>query len=68
MRLPSITLYGARHSHVTHLLMMGVHPKVAGDRAGHSSTQVTMDTYSHVLPEVDREAGEKVGILLFKGA
>lgn len=67
-RIPDITLYGARHSHITHLLMANVHPKAAGDRAGHSSTQVTMDTYSHVLPAVDRDAAEKIGTLLFPPA
>jgi integrase len=65
-RVPDIKLYGARHSHLTHLLMMpGGHLKVASARAGHSSIGVTGDTYSHVLPEVDREVGDKIGVLLF---
>lgn len=66
--LPEPKLYGARHSHITHLLMANVHPKVASGRAGHSSTAITMETYSHVLPEVDQEAGKKIGELLFRVA
>lgn len=61
-----IRLYDARHTHITHLLMLGYNPKVAADRAGHSTVTITLDTYSHVLPELDKEAGEKAGNLLFQ--
>ena len=60
-----IRLYDARHSHLTHLMMMGYNPKVAADRAGHSSITITLDTYSHVLPGLDKQAGESAGQLLF---
>jgi integrase len=62
--LPTPKLYGARHSHMTHLLMAGVHPKAAAQRGGHTEA-VSMDVYSHVLPEVDAQAGEKINSLLF---
>ena len=65
--LPTPKLYGARHSHLTHLLMAGVHPKAAAQRGGHTEA-VSMDVYSHVLPEVDAQAGEKINTLLFKVA
>jgi integrase len=68
VRLPDINLYGARHSHLTHFLKLGGHPKAASSRAGHGSAAFTMDTYQHAIPEVDAEAGEKIGVLLFKGA
>ena len=64
--LPVVRLYDARHTHITHLLMAGVHPKVAADRAGHSTVNLTLNTYSHVLPEVDKAAAETIGVLLFK--
>ncbi|MGA6933250.1 MAG: tyrosine-type recombinase/integrase, partial [Pseudolabrys sp.] len=50
-----------RHTHATHMLMSGVHPKVAQERLGHSSIAVTMDTYSHVLPGMQEDAAKKVG-------
>lgn len=62
--LPRIKLYACRHTHITHLLMAGVHPKIAADRAGHSSITLTLDTYSHVLPNMQTEAVEKVSELL----
>lgn len=66
--LPVIRLYGARHSHATHLLSADIHPKVVQERFGHSSIRITMDTYTHVLPGMDRAASDKAGTLLFKVA
>jgi hypothetical protein len=34
----------------------GVHAKVVAERLGHSRTQVTLDTYSHVAAGLQREA------------
>jgi integrase len=64
--MPVVRLYDSRHSHITALLAGGVHPKIAQERAGHSSIKVTMDTYSHVIPGMQQAAAELVGGLLFK--
>jgi integrase len=45
-----------RHSHATHLLKAGVHPKIVSERMGHSAVGITLDTYSHVLPGMQEEA------------
>jgi Phage integrase family len=45
-----------RHSHATHMLASGVHPKIAQERLGHSSVGITLDLYSHVLPGMQAEA------------
>lgn len=37
-----------RHSHATHLLRAGVHPKIVAERLGHSAVGITLDTYSHI--------------------
>ena len=42
------------------MLQQGVHPKIVSDRLGHSSIKLTLDTYSHVLPTMQREAADKV--------
>ncbi len=34
-----------RHAHASHLLRLGVHPKVVSERLGHSSIGITLDTY-----------------------
>ncbi len=59
-------LYDLRHTCATLLLLAGVHPKVVSDRLGHSSISETMDTYSHVIPGMQREASEKLDTMLFK--
>jgi integrase len=45
-----------RHSHASHLLKAGVHPKIVSERLGHSTVGMTLDTYSHVLPGMQEEA------------
>lgn len=64
--LPVIKIYSARHSHATALLAGNVNPKIVQERLGHSKINVTLDTYSHVLPTMQREASEQIGTLLFK--
>jgi integrase len=55
-----ITFHGLRHTHITNLLEAGVHPKVASDRAGHSSVSVTMDIYSHVIEGMQQDAALRI--------
>jgi len=55
-----------RHSHATHLLKSGVHPKVASERLGHASIAITLDTYSHVLPGLQEDAARRVDAALRK--
>jgi len=53
-------LHTLRHTHATLLLKAGVHPKIVQERLGHSSITQTLDTYSHVIPSMQREAIEKL--------
>jgi integrase len=63
-KLPEIRLHDLRHSHATHLLAAGVHPKIAQERLGHSSVGITLDLYSHVLPGMQQDAVAKVDAAL----
>ena len=58
--LPSVPFHSLRHSHATHMLAAGVHPKVASERLGHSRVGITLDLYSHVLPGMQEDAVERV--------
>ena len=58
--LPRIRFHDLRHTHATHLLANGVHPKVAQERLGHSSVGITLDLYSHVLPGMQEDAAAKI--------
>ena len=52
--LPNIRFHDLRHSTATLLLSKGVHPKVVQEILGHSEISLTMDTYSHVLPTMQK--------------
>jgi integrase len=58
--LPHMRFHDLRHSAATILLTMGVHPKVVQELLGHSTIAMTMDTYSHLLPSVQRDAVDKM--------
>ena len=58
--LPRIRFHDLRHSHATHLLASGVHPKIAQERLGHATVAITLDLYSHVLPGMQAEAASRV--------
>lgn len=52
--VPAIRLHDLRHTHATALLLAGVHPKVVQERLGHATISITLDTYSHVIPTMQR--------------
>lgn len=54
--VPRISFHGLRHTHATLLMKHGVHPKVASERLGHANITLTLQTYSHVLPQMQEEA------------
>jgi integrase len=62
--LPKLHLHELRHAHATLLLTAGEHPKVVSERLGHSSVQITMDTYSHAIRTMQRGAADRIGDLL----
>ena len=49
-------LHDARHTAASLLLLLKVPARVVMDILGHSSYQLTMNTYSHVVPELNSEA------------
>jgi integrase len=59
-----IRLHDLRHTHATHALQAGIHPKVVSERLGHSTVTITLDTYMHVLPNMQRDAAEAVAALI----
>ncbi len=62
--VPKIRPYDLRHSSASLLLAAGVHPKIAAERLGHSSVNLTLNTYSHVLPGLQRDAAQTLEGLL----
>jgi integrase len=56
--LPNIRFHDLRHTCATLLLSKGVHPKIVQELLGHSSISITLDTYSHVLPNMQEKVVE----------
>lgn len=63
--LPNIRLYDLRHTCATLLLAVGENPKIVSERLGHASVTMTLDTYSHVLPDMQEKATAKLEEILF---
>lgn len=62
--LPRRRFHDLRHSMATALLVAGVSPRVVMEMLGHSQISLTLGTYSHVLPGLQREAADRMGALL----
>jgi len=48
--------HSLRHTMATTGLTNGLHAKVIQERLGHARISQTLDTYSHVIPELHEEA------------
>lgn len=59
-----VTLHKLRHSHASHMLASNVHPKIVQERLGHSSIAITLDIYSHLMPNMQGEAAAAVDVAL----
>jgi integrase len=51
-----IRLHDARHGTATLLTAAGVAPRVVMEILGHSQISITMDVYTHVVHDTQREA------------
>ncbi len=54
------TFHALRHTFATRALEAGVPVKVVSKILGHASVQITMDTYMHVLPELQNEEMNRI--------
>ena len=60
-----LRLHDFRHAWATFLLLTGASPRTVMETLGHSQIALTMNTYAHVLPQVEREAVDKAARALF---
>ncbi|MGD6781358.1 tyrosine-type recombinase/integrase [Sutcliffiella horikoshii] len=51
-----IKFHELRHTCASLLLSAGVHPKVVKELLGHSSISITIDTYTHLMPNMQLDA------------
>ena len=63
--LRRVRLHDLRHTSASMLLSQGVAPRVVMEILGHSQISITMNTYTHVDPELNREATDRLERLLW---
>ena len=47
-------------------LSIGLNPKIVSERLGHSTIVLTLDVYSHVLPNMQQDATAQLEEMIFK--
>ena len=62
--VPVIRIHDMRHTSATLALENGEHPKVVSERLGHSNIAITLDLYSHVTPDMQRGAADRLDKLI----
>jgi integrase len=62
--LNRITLHEARHTYASLMIAAGVNAKALSEFMGHSSIQVTLDLYGHLMPGAESEAASRLDALL----
>jgi integrase len=60
----TVRLHDLRHTCATLLLGKGVHPKIVQELLEHATIAITLDTYSHVLPDMQGEVVSTMETLL----
>ncbi|MEX1134120.1 MAG: tyrosine-type recombinase/integrase [Acidimicrobiia bacterium] len=57
---PPCRVHDHRHTHASWLIAAGEHPKAIQTRLGHSSIQVTMDRYGHLMEGLDDRTADRL--------
>ena len=58
--MPELTTHDFRHTFVSYLIRQGADIKYVQHQCGHSSAQVTLDTYGHMLPASEYAYADRV--------
>ncbi|MBC5800293.1 MAG: site-specific integrase [Candidatus Eremiobacteraeota bacterium] len=60
----TVPFHALRHTAASMLLLQGVSPRVVQEMLGHADVRLTLQTYSHVLPTLQRQAADALDRLL----
>ncbi len=58
--LPRVRFHDLRHTAATNMMALGVHAKVVQETLGHGNVGITLDIYSHVTPDMQEDAVERL--------
>ncbi len=56
--VPTVRFHDLRHTCATLLLGRNVNPKIVSEMLGYANIAITLDTYSHVLPNMQDHAAQ----------
>jgi integrase len=62
--VPKIRFHDLRHASAALLLTQGVHPKIVQERLGHAYIAMTLDRYSQVTMDMQRDAADSLDAAL----
>ncbi|MBB6285229.1 tyrosine-type recombinase/integrase [Geobacillus subterraneus] len=62
--IKTITCHGLRHTHASMLLYKGVNIKYVSRRLGHKDIVTTLQTYSHILDEMEQKESRQVDLAM----
>jgi integrase len=65
-KIEKIRFHDLRHTSVSMLIAKNVPVKYIQKQVGHTSIQVTMDRYGHLLPEVEQQGIDAINNILKK--
>ena len=66
--LPRLRYHDLRHGTASLLVGQGIHPRTIMEILGHSTIKVTMNTYAHVAPALQREAATSLDQVFGSGS
>ena len=64
--LPRIRFHDLRHTYASLLIDQGENIKYVQNQMGHASIKVTLDTYGHLMKDVNKEAASRLGDAIFE--
>ena len=59
-KIPKIRFHDLRHTNATLMLKNNISAKIASSRLRHATTAITLDLYSHVLPNMYKEVNDRL--------
>ena len=65
-KIDRIRLHDLCHSYASIQIDLGENPKYIQHQMGHSSINVTLDTYGHLSKDVNEEAANRLGEAIFE--
>jgi len=60
----AIRFHDLRHTSASLMLQNGEHPKVVQERLGHANIAITLDLYSHLTNDMQRDAAQRLDTLI----